>query len=133
MGPMVMPFLLIGDTSQGREAASSFGCCKRGLPWPKGLTMGALIVTYTILGVPYSKYGIIYPKTIGKLLRPLYYSISSPMPNPRTCWGLLYKFKNSVSLHIGDGSKLHLLLGAATNRTGAISATARREIRSPKP
>ena len=30
----------------------------------KASTIGALIITYTILGVPYSNYRIIYPKTL---------------------------------------------------------------------
>ena len=38
-------------------------------------TIGALIITYTILGVPYYNYSIMGPK----LLRPLYYSPTAPL------------------------------------------------------
>ena len=36
------------------------------------MTIGAVIVAYTILGVPYCTYSIVGPKTLFELLRPLY-------------------------------------------------------------
>ena len=38
-------------------------------------TIRALILTYTVLGVPYCKYSMIYPKTLFQLVRPLYYHL----------------------------------------------------------
>ena len=40
----------------------------------KGLKKGALIITYTILGIPYDNYSILGSKTLFELLEPsLYY------------------------------------------------------------
>ena len=39
----------------------------------KTSNIGALMITYTILGVPYSNYSILGPETLFQLLRPLHY------------------------------------------------------------
>ena len=40
------------------------GCALEPRVAPEPITIGALIITYTILGAPYDNYSIIYPKAL---------------------------------------------------------------------
>ena len=56
----------LGRSSSGRQVADGGpGAVCQGLPASKFRgNIGALRITYTILGVPYYSYSIIYPETL---------------------------------------------------------------------
>ena len=55
----------LGEAAKAEEVAEESS-------YSLGINIGALINTYTILGVPYYNYSIICPKALFQLLRPLH-------------------------------------------------------------
>ena len=62
---------------------NSGDCFKLKKEWPLNPNRGALIITYTILGVPYYIHSSMAPNTLLKLLRPLYWTLNPKTPQAR--------------------------------------------------